>query len=33
MKLLGIISMDFDTIDQLLIKYFAFVRYWRKNGV
>jgi hypothetical protein len=22
----------FDVIDQLLIRYFAFVTYWRKNG-
>jgi hypothetical protein len=32
MKLLGIISVDFDIINQLLIRYSAFVRYWRKNG-
>jgi hypothetical protein len=32
MKLLGIISVGFDVIDQLLIRFFAFVRYWRKNG-
>jgi hypothetical protein len=31
MKLLGIISMDFAIIDQLLIRYSAFVRYWRKK--
>jgi hypothetical protein len=31
MKILGIISVDFNVTDQLLIKYFAFVRYWRKN--
>jgi hypothetical protein len=31
MKLLGIISVDFNVIDQLQIRYFAFVRYWRKN--
>jgi hypothetical protein len=30
-KLLGIISVGFDVTDQLLIRYFAFVRYWRKN--
>jgi hypothetical protein len=24
--------VDFDVIDQLLIRYFAFVRYWRKYG-
>jgi hypothetical protein len=27
-----IISVGFDVIDQLLIRFFAFVRYWRKNG-
>jgi hypothetical protein len=32
MKLLGIINVGFDVTDQLLIRYFAFVRYWRKNG-
>jgi hypothetical protein len=31
-KLLGIISVDFDIIDWLLIRYSPFVRYWRKNG-
>jgi hypothetical protein len=31
-KLLGIISVDFDVKDQLLIRYSIFVRYWRKNG-
>jgi hypothetical protein len=31
MKLLGIISVSFDIANQLLIRYFAFVRYWRKN--
>jgi hypothetical protein len=31
MKLLGIISMDFDVTDQLLIRFPAFVRYWRRN--
>jgi hypothetical protein len=30
-KLLGIISVDFDTTDQLLIIYSAFVKYLRKN--
>jgi hypothetical protein len=29
---IGVISMDFDKADQLLILHFAFVRYWRKNG-
>jgi hypothetical protein len=31
MELLGIISVGFDITDQLLIRLFAFVRYWRKN--
>jgi hypothetical protein len=31
MKLLGIISMGFDVTDQLLIRFSAFVRYWRKK--
>jgi hypothetical protein len=31
MKLLGIISVGFDVIDQLLIRFSAFVRYWRKK--
>jgi hypothetical protein len=30
-KLLGIISVGFDVTDQLLIRFFAFVRYWRKK--
>jgi len=30
-KLLGIICVDFDVIYQLLIRYPAFVRYWRKS--
>jgi len=29
---LGIIDVDFDVIDQLLIRYSEFVWYWRKNG-
>jgi hypothetical protein len=33
MKLLGIISVGFDVIDQLLIKFFAFYRYWGKIEV
>ncbi|PNF29495.1 hypothetical protein B7P43_G04553 [Cryptotermes secundus] len=32
MKLLGIINVGFDAKDQPLIRLFAFVRYWRKNG-
>jgi hypothetical protein len=28
---LAIISVDVDGTDQLLIKYFAFVRYWKEN--
>jgi hypothetical protein len=31
-KLLGIISLGFDVADRLLIRFSAFVRYWRKNG-
>jgi len=32
MKLLGIIKVDFDATDQLLIIYSAFVKYLRRNG-
>jgi hypothetical protein len=28
---LGIISVGFNVTDQLLIRSFAFVRYWRKK--
>jgi hypothetical protein len=31
MKLLGTISVDFDVTDQLLIRFSAFIRYWRKR--
>jgi hypothetical protein len=31
MKLLGIISVGFNITDQLLTRFFAFIRYWRKN--
>jgi hypothetical protein len=31
MKLLGIISVGFDVADQLLIRFSAFVRYYRKK--
>jgi hypothetical protein len=31
MKLLGTISVDFNITDQLLIRFSAFVRYWKKN--
>jgi hypothetical protein len=31
--LLGIISVDFEVIDQLLKIYSTFAAYWRKNGV
>jgi hypothetical protein len=31
MKLFGIISVGFDILDQLLIKSFLFIRYWRTN--
>jgi hypothetical protein len=27
-----IIAVDLVVIDQLLIRYSAFVRYWRRNG-
>jgi len=30
-KLLGLIDVDFDATGQLLIVYFAFVKYLRKN--
>jgi hypothetical protein len=30
-KLLRIITVDFDVIDQLLIRYSKFIRYWRKG--
>jgi hypothetical protein len=31
-KLLGIISLGFNIRDQLMIRYFGFVKSWRKNG-
>jgi hypothetical protein len=31
MKLLGIISVGFGVTDQVLIRFYAFVRYWRKK--
>ena len=31
-KILGIINVDSDATGRLLIIYFAFVKYWRKNG-
>ena len=31
-KLLGIISVDFDTTGQLMIIYCAFIKHTRKNG-
>jgi hypothetical protein len=31
-KLLGITSEGFNVTDQLLIRFSAFARYWRKNG-
>jgi hypothetical protein len=31
-KLMGVISVDFDGIGQLLIKHSAFIKYLRKNG-
>jgi hypothetical protein len=30
--IIGIIGVGFDVTDQLLIRFSAFVRYWRKNG-
>jgi hypothetical protein len=33
MKLLWVINVGFDITDQLLIRSFAFVRYWRKKLV
>jgi hypothetical protein len=30
-ELLGIISVDFDITDQLMIIYSAFIRYWRRE--
>jgi len=32
MKLLGIIIVDFGVIDQVLIRYPASIRCWRRNG-
>jgi len=32
-KLFGIINAHFDVTDQTLIKYYSFVRYWRKIWV
>jgi hypothetical protein len=31
-KLLGIINVDFEATDQILIIHSAFVKYLRKNG-
>jgi hypothetical protein len=31
MKLLGIISVGLDVTDQLLIRFSAFIRYWREE--
>jgi hypothetical protein len=31
MKLLGIINVGFDITNQLMIRSFAFIRYWRKK--
>jgi len=31
-KVLGIINVDFDTTGQLLIIYYAFVKYMRKKN-
>jgi len=32
MKLLGIISVGLNVIDQAMIRYSAFDKYWRNNG-
>jgi len=32
-KLLWIISVDFDAMNQPLMKYSAFIKYLRKNGI
>jgi hypothetical protein len=32
MKLLGIIIVGFDVKDQLVMRFFAFIRHWRKMG-
>jgi hypothetical protein len=32
MKLFVIIGAGFGVIDQLLMKFSAFARYWRRNG-
>jgi len=31
-KLLGIITVDFDVTDELLIRYSAVIRFWIRNG-
>jgi hypothetical protein len=31
MKLFGIISLDFEITDQLLIRFCVFVKYWREK--
>jgi hypothetical protein len=31
MKVLGITIVDFDLLDHLLIRYSAFIRYWKKR--
>jgi hypothetical protein len=31
MNLLGTISVDFDVTDELLIRFSAFIGYWRKK--
>jgi hypothetical protein len=30
-KLLGTVNVDFEAVGQLLIIYFALVKFWRKN--
>jgi hypothetical protein len=31
-EIIGVISVGFDVTDQLLIRFSAFIRYWRQNG-
>jgi hypothetical protein len=31
-EIVGTISVDFDVTDLQLIRFFAFVRYWKKSG-
>jgi hypothetical protein len=33
MELLRIFNVDFTIIDELLLRFFAYIRYWRKMEV